>query len=320
LAGEEARLRRNGAVVMTIGTVLRIAGIAAVATLVGALALSIRPDLDPADLEARYAQAPSRFVTVDGVRFHIRDRGQGPAVVLIHGQSANLYGWEAWAEDLSADHRVISLDLPGHGLTGPDPQARYGWPDMAGLVHGLVTELGNSLGGAISLSYALEHGDGLAGLVLLDAIGSPRDEPKPLIFEAYATPVLGQAIVLMTPEWLVRQSLESSYGDPALVSDADVELFADMMRRAGNREAGRQVISHEPDGQIIARIGEVDMPALVLWGGRDSWTLPKYAHWFHDHLPDARLVMLDDLGHMPMAEDPAATLVPMRAFLAEIGW
>lgn len=297
-------------------------------TLAAALASVVTFDIDPAALEARYASAPSRFVTMDGVRFHIRDRGQGPAIVLIHGQSANLFGWEAWSQALSADHRVISLDLPGHGLTGPDPQQRYNWEGMAKLVDGLMVELGierfvlagNSLGGAVSLAYALDHGDKLAGLVLLDAIGSPRDEPKPPIFAAYATPIVGQAITVMTPKWLIRQSLESTYGAPEQVSNADVDLFSDMMLRAGNREAGRQIVSYEPTGEIIKRIGDIDMPALVLWGGRDSWTLPKYADWFAGNLPDARLAIFDELGHMPMAEDPQGTLVPMLAFLREIGW
>jgi pimeloyl-ACP methyl ester carboxylesterase len=295
------------------------------ATLAGGVSL-VRLDLDPVALETRYATPPSRFVMVDGVRFHVRDRGAGPAIVLVHGQSANLFGWEAWAEDLQEDHRVISLDLPGHGLTGPDPQGRYSWADLAEGIDRLTTELGidrfvlagNSLGGAVAVSYALAHGDRLDGLVLLDAIGAPRDEPKPLIFELYAAPVIGQAITVMTPEWMVRASLESTYGNPALVTDADVTSFSDLMRRAGNREAARQIVSQPYDPAIPARIGELSVPVLLMWGGRDSWVAPKYAHWYDTHLPNADLVIFPDLGHMPMSEAPAPTLAALRRFLAQI--
>ncbi|MGV3490440.1 MAG: alpha/beta fold hydrolase [Devosia sp.] len=303
--------------------ILRWAALALFLAIVGLTASMVRFDADPAALEATYATPPSRFVVADGVRFHTRDRGAGPVIVLIHGQSANLFGWEAWAEDLARDYRVIAVDLPGHGLTGPDPQSRYSWAGLATSLGALTDELGldrftlvgNSLGGAVALSYALARPQQVERLVLLDAIGAPREEPKPPIFEAYATPVLGQALTFLTPEWIVRQSLESTYGDPAIVTDAEVTQFRAMMLRAGNREAARQIVAYVPDGEIERRIGEVTMPTLVIWGGRDTWTLPKYADWFDDHLPNADVVMFDDLGHMPQVENPARTVAALRDFL-----
>jgi pimeloyl-ACP methyl ester carboxylesterase len=303
--------------------IIRWAALALILVSAGLTASMIRLDADPAALEATYATPPSRFVTAGGIRFHIRDRGNGPVIVLIHGQSANLFGWDAWADDLARDHRVIAVDLPGHGLTGPDPQSRYSWAGLATSLGELTDELGldrfvlvgNSLGGAVSLSYALVRPRQVAALVLLDAIGAPREEPKPPIFEAYATPVLGQALTFLTPEWIVRQSLESTYGDPAIVTDAEVTQFQAMMLRAGNREAARQIVAYVPDGEIERRIGELTMPVLIMWGGRDAWTLPKYAGWFDAHLPNAEVVMFDDLGHMPQVEDPARTVGALRDFL-----
>jgi pimeloyl-ACP methyl ester carboxylesterase len=310
----------------TRNKVLLWTAVTLVVAVAGLTVSMVRLDRDPVALEAQYASAPSRFVVANGVRFHIRDRGQGPAIVLIHGQSANAFTFEAWAEALAATHRIVSVDLPGHGLTGPDPQSRYSWDGMADNVYALTEELGldrfvlagNSLGGAVSLELALAHPEALDGLVLIDAIGAPREEPKPPIFEAYATPVLGNALVWLTPEWIVRSSLESTYGDPSKVTDAEAATFLDMMLRAGNREAGRQIVSYVPDATITEGIGQLEVPTLILWGGRDSWTLPKYAAWFDQHLPDAEIAMFDGLGHMPMAEDPAATLVPMRDFLARL--
>src|SRR5271167_4264795 len=104
------------------------------AVLVILVALGIRSDLPAAEVEARYATAPSQFITVDGLRVHYRDRGAGPAVVLLHGSNASLFTWEGWVAALSPEHRVITLDLPGHGLTGPDPEGRYSPSEMAELV------------------------------------------------------------------------------------------------------------------------------------------------------------------------------------------
>src|SRR5262245_26961034 len=94
--------------------VLVVAGV-----VVASLASQVRRDVPAAELEARYARPPSRFVEVDGLRVHYRDEGQGPPLVLLHGSNSSLFTWEGWTRELSRSFRVISLDLPGHGLTGP---------------------------------------------------------------------------------------------------------------------------------------------------------------------------------------------------------
>src|SRR5580658_6892605 len=93
----------------------RRVGLGVLALVLVALAAGFRSDRDPALLEARYATLPSRFVEVDGLRVHYRDRGSGPAVVLVHGSNSSLFTWEGWAEALAVDHRVVTLDMPGHG-------------------------------------------------------------------------------------------------------------------------------------------------------------------------------------------------------------
>jgi len=286
----------------------------------------VRFDLDPGELEVTYASPPSRFVEAGGIRFHVRDRGQGAAVVLVHGQSANLFVWEGWAERLAQHYRVVSLDLPGHGLTGPDPRGGYLWPELAASLSALIEELdlgrfvlvGNSLGGAVSLEYALREPNRLAGLVLVDTIGPPRPEPRPLIFEAYATPVLGNALAHLTPRWLVRANRADTYGPTSKFSNEGVERFQAMMRRAGNRRAAREIVAQAFDPSIPRWIGSISTPTLVLWGAEDTWTPVRDAAWLGERLPNAEVHILPGLGHMPMAEDPEGTLPPMRAFLARI--
>src|SRR5262245_44131470 len=125
----------------------------------GLVASAIRPDLPAAAVEKTYAGPASRFVEVEGLRMHLTDTGSGPPIVLIHGINASHRSFAGWIDELGSDHRLIAVDLPGHGLTGPDPQKRYTWAEMAQRVATATEALGierfvlcgNSLGGAVSL-------------------------------------------------------------------------------------------------------------------------------------------------------------------------
>ena len=283
------------------------------------------PDLDPAVLERKYATPPSRFVTAGGMRFHIRERGAGPTIVLIHGQSAHLFLWEAAAELLARDHHVVSLDLPAHGLTGPDPQRRYSFAGLANSVHALVEALGldrfalagNSLGGAVSTQYALTHPEKLEALILLDGIGAPRStEIPPAAFAAFLTPGIGDLATIFTPKWAVRAGLADTYGDVRKLSDAEVDRTYDLLRRRGNRVAQRQTMRKAMEIFDAARIATIATPTLLLWGDRDTWVTVKYGEWFRRLIPGAEMQIFPGVGHQPMAEAPAETADAMRAFLA----
>lgn len=285
------------------------------------------PDLDPSALERKYATPPSRFVIAGGIRFHIRERGQGPTIVLIHGQSAHLYLWEAAAELLAKDHHVISLDMPGHGLTGPDPQERYSFAGLANSVHALVEALGldrfalagNSLGGAVSTQYAITHPEKLTALFLLDGIGAPRDlVVPPAAFAAFLTPGIGDLATLFTPKWAVRAGLADTYGDASKLTAAEVTRTYDLLRRRGNRIAQRKTLRRALEIFDSARVAQIATPTLLLWGNRDTWVTVKYGEWFKRTIAGAQMQIFDGVGHQPMAEAPVATADAMRRFLAEL--
>jgi pimeloyl-ACP methyl ester carboxylesterase len=287
------------------------------------VALGVRRDRPAAEVEARWATPPSQFVYVDGLRVHYRDRGAGPVVLLLHGSNASLFTWEVWATDLARDHRVVTLDLPGHGLTGPDPHARYSAAGMADFLDHFVATLGlgrftlggNSMGGGVAWRYTVLHPDKVERLILVDAAGLPRAEPPPFGFRMFRRPVVGHVARWFSPRFLVAKSVRDVYGDPSRVSEALVDQYDDFLLRAGNREATRQRFAgHEDD--LSPRLGEIRAPTLILWGSRDRWILPRYAEQFHAAIAGSELVMLDGLGHVPMEEDPARTLAPVRAFLA----
>jgi pimeloyl-ACP methyl ester carboxylesterase len=287
--------------------------------------LAARADRPAAEVEARWGQAPSKFLVVDGLRAHYRDRGQGPVVVLLHGSNASLYTWEGWVSDLSRDHRVVTLDLPGHGLTGPDPKHRYSRAGMASFVDAFTTQLGlarftvggNSMGGGVAWELAVTHPEKVERLILVDSAGMPVEEPRTLGFRLYASPVTGHLVRWATPRFLIGRTVRETYGDPSKVTDGLVDLYEDILLRDGNREATRERFA---DGAAQldateARLADVRVPTLILWGARDRWLLPKYGERFHAAIPGSRLVVLDGLGHVPMEEDPLRTVAVAREFL-----
>jgi pimeloyl-ACP methyl ester carboxylesterase len=292
------------------------------------IAAAFRADKPAKEVERKYAGPNSRFVEVEGLRMHYTDTGTGAAVVLLHGINANHRSFDGWVRELAADHRVIAVDLPGHGLTGPDPRQRYTWAEMAAVVYGLTGAIGlerfvlagNSLGGAVALELALIHPEKLRALVLIDAIGSPAmGKRKPPALEALSRPWLGRLFSVMTPRSVVRHVVGSTYADPSRLTEAEVDVYYDLTLRAGNRRAAREVLLKGSDQGLAKRIGALEVPTLILWGARDTWVRPGSAKWFAEHIPGARVVRFDDLGHLPMAEDPAATIAALRAFLAEVG-
>src|SRR6266545_939197 len=308
-----ARLRRWTARVL----------LALVAVLVVGTAAMVRGDLAAAEVEARWADPPSQFVEVDGMRVHVRERGSGPPLLLVHGSGSSLFTWDGWAAELSGAYRVIAFDLPGHGLTGPHPEDRYSRADMAEFVDHLATALGvvrfslagNSMGGHVAALYALAHPERIEKLILVDAYGLHREEPPPLIFRLAGLPLLGNLLTLVSPRFLVAASVRDVYGDPGKVGSALVDRYHDLLRRTGNREAMRIQFSGPEQELDATQLANLRMPVLILWGARDRWILPKYGERLRDAIPGARLIMFPALGHVPMEEDPVATARAVREFL-----
>lgn len=309
----------------------KLAKIAAMiaALLVGAFLLLRVPDTDAADMRAKYATAPSQFVTLaNGQEVHLRDEGprDAPAIVLLHGSNADLSTWQKWTEALRGDYRVIRYDQIGHGLTGAAQDEDYRperFVDGVGLVAdklGLERFVlaGNSMGGGIAMAYAMEHPERLSGLVLVDAGGAPvrREGGGNLAFTLARMPVVGTVMSQLLPRSIIEKSLKQSVSNRSIVTDAMVDRYYEMARYPGNRDATRARFSIPYRTFSAQDVARVRVPTLVMWGEEDSLIPYSAAGWYMRHLPDATLANYPLIGHLPQEEAADRSVSDLRTWLA----
>ena len=285
------------------------------------------PDKPLAQLRTRWALPPSQFVAVGDLRVHMRDEGlrDDPApIVLLHGTADSLFTWDGWAAQLRGQRRVIRVDLPGFGLTGPDPQADYSIDADVRFVAAVLDQLqlpavvlgGNSLGGEIAWRSALAMPQRVRQLILVDSTGYPLAPQKvPLAFTLARMPMLAPVLERLLPRGLVLASLRSLYGDPSRVTPELVDRYYEMALRGGNRRALVQRLQAMAGDDSSARIVALAVPTLIMWGAQDRLIPVEVAARFSDDIANARLVVFDGLGHLPQQEDPVRTVLEVKRFL-----
>ncbi|WP_457352825.1 alpha/beta fold hydrolase [Roseateles sp. P5_D6] len=292
-------------------------------------AVSKAPDRSLESLVPRWAPPPSDFVDLDGLLVHYRD--QGPSsdplpIVLIHGTGASLHTWEGWAAELKSTRRVISFDLPGFGLTGPNADNDYSDARYVAFVRQLLARLGvgrvilggNSLGGEIAWQVALADPASVAGLVLVDAAGFDFEpESMPLGFRIARIPVLREPMRWLLPRRAIEESVLDVYGDKSRVTAALVDRYYELTLREGNRVALMRRMDQLAPGPF-QRLPEIKVPTLILWGERDRLIPLRWGREFAKAIPNNKLVVFPKLGHVPQEEDPAATLAALRDWLPTV--
>ena len=286
-------------------------------------ALLYTPDRDRAVLESRYLAQPSDLRVVDGVSLHVRDTGprSAPVLVLLHGLGASLHTWEPWARALEAEYRVVRFDFPGHGLSGPAADGDYSDARTHRLLSALLdtlgvsqaTLVGNSMGGRIAWSFAAARSARVDRLVLIapDGFASPGFEyDKP----AEVPAVLG-VMQWVLPRFMLKANLTPAYADPARLGDSVVTRYHDLMLAPGNRGAlfarMKQTMLTDP----LPRLRTIAVPTLLLWGEQDQMIPVSNAQDYRRAIPQAQLVTLPAVGHLPFEEAPLEALAPLQEFL-----
>jgi pimeloyl-ACP methyl ester carboxylesterase len=291
----------------------------------GAAGWLYTPDKSRTALEAKYAGPPSQFLEIAGIRMHIRDSGpkDAPAIILLHGFGASLHTWDAWVKSLEADYRVVRFDLPGFGLTGPDPTGNYSDSRSVETLRALMDRLtigravliGNSMGGRIAWTFAAIHPERVAKLVLMAPDGFAS--PGMAYGIAPSVPWMMRVLPYTLPIPLLRAMLAQAYADKSVMTDDRVTGYRDMMLAPGVRRA---ILARLPQTVLVKPeplLRQIEAPTLLLWGEKDGMVPFTNAADYLHALRDARLVALPDVGHLPQEEAPARGVEAVRTFLAQ---
>jgi pimeloyl-ACP methyl ester carboxylesterase len=263
------------------------------------------------------------------VRLHYQDEGKGPPLLLIHGFGASSYTWRHIAPALARDHRVIAVDLKGFGQSDKPFDERYSVFDQADLLAQLIVDknlhnltlVGHSFGGGVALLLTLKADPRLNGriskLVLLDTIAYPQNVP--VFFRLLDVPLVSQLGVRMVPpEFQTRVALRIAYFDDSKIDPDEVETYAAPLRTAAGKHAiihsARQIVPDDLAG-LSEHYNQIKLPTLILWCDHDRIVPLGIGLKLRRALPNSTFRLVEDCGHIPQEEQPAATLQLIEAFL-----
>jgi pimeloyl-ACP methyl ester carboxylesterase len=286
-------------------------------------------DIPGAVLEAKYGQPPSQFITLadGGARVHYRDQGvaDGPVLVLLHGSNGALQHWEPWVKALGNEFRIITVDLPGHGLTGAVPGDDYSEAGMVAFVDVFTTALGvqrfalggNSMGGAVAAHFAIAHPERVTKLILVDAAGFPSKTPQDAGFGPWLAhvPVLQNFLLWITPRSVFDEALQKNFFDQTLVTPEMVDQAWELNLREGTRRITLRRFNLPDDTTIRENAAKITMPTLLIWGDKDRIIPLDAGEAYRDAIKGSQFIVYHDVGHIPMLEVPERSAEAVRFFL-----
>lgn len=287
------------------------------------IAIYWKNDIDFNELKDKYAYPSSSFISINGINVHYRDVGKGEAILLIHGTGASLHTWEKWIDILSPSYRVISFDLPGFGLTGPDPNHNYQISRYSAILDSLIVKLkvdsfhiaGNSLGGLVAWRYTTQFPQKILTLNLIDAAGLPQPGKKPpFIFQLAKLPILSTLLQKVTPKSIIENSMLDVYKNDQLVNEKLIDRYFELSLREGNRTAFVKRMSQLNEKLDISDLKKITAPVLIQWGKDDRWIPLAKGYEFKKLIPQAKLKIYNS-GHVPMEENPMETVEDYVIFL-----
>ncbi len=269
----------------------------------------------------KYTNSESKFIDVNGLDVHYRDEGKGEVLLLIHGTFSSLHTYDLWTDILKKHFRVIRLDLPGFGITGPNLESNYSMDlfilfikeFLAAIKVNKFSVAGNSLGGWMSWELALDCPNRVKKMILLNSAGYINDRNYPLPFVIAQTPFLRNSFSFI-PRAVVRRFLRQVFCDQTCVTEDMVNRYYDLIHRDGNLDAFVK-IANSYFIQNTHNLSSLKIPVLVMWGSKDRWIDPKHAHYFHRDLPSSSLLMYENVGHVPMEEIPKRSALDVIKFL-----
>jgi pimeloyl-ACP methyl ester carboxylesterase len=278
------------------------------------------------------AKPTARAVEVHGRPMNFVEAGSGPVLLLIHGMAGTCANWETVIEPLAIDHTVIAPDFPGHGASAPGG-GDYSLGALAGslrdlmltLGHERATLVGHSLGGGVAMQFTYQFPEMVERLVLVSSGGLGPDVSP--ILRAAALP--GADLFISATAGVGKQVgsvIGRGFGALGLRPNADLAeitrgyaTLADSERRKAFLATLRSVVGTQ--GQRVAALDRLylaeTLPLLIVWGENDPIIPVEHARQAHAQLPDSRLEIFADTGHVPMLERPGHFIAALERFLVE---
>jgi len=306
-------------------------GVLILLSLVVIVVSTVRLDKSKDDLLHAYANTASKFIALpDGAIAHVRDQGNkaGPVLVLVHGSNASLHTWEPWVAILGAKYRIVTMDMPGHGLTGAVPNDDYSRTGMVAFVHEVTQKLGltryalggNSMGGGVAAQYTETYPGEVSALILVDASGIPRKhqsgEKIPLGFRLARMPGLNKILLYVTPRSIIEEGLHKVFVDQSKVTEEMVTRYYDLTLYDGNRRATGIRFRLPPNDEDVAKkLGTIKAPTLILWGDKDGLIPVEYAGEFAKRIQGSKVLIYSNVGHIPMEEVAKKSATDVQSFL-----
>jgi pimeloyl-ACP methyl ester carboxylesterase len=269
--------------------------------------------------EAAVTVAPSSGLTevrAAGLNVALGGDDSAPPLVLLHGLAERWQVFERLLPLLAPRLRTVAIDLPGFGASPPQPGGGFDLGAVCARVEAVVAELGleqpamlgHSLGGGLAVRYASERPGALSALVLLApaglvATGAVRPSWRRPWLHAAGRTLLRAAIPLVASDTFRERAFARVVGDPAAL---DAELARELAQGAAHGRATPAAGIEIVHAGLRDRLDALKLPTLVIWGGRDRVVSPGYAQPLRDALPDGRLLLLPEAGHVPMCEQPDA--------------
>jgi pimeloyl-ACP methyl ester carboxylesterase len=292
------------------------------------------PSVPREDLVKKYGQAPSQYADLgNGITAHYRDQGnaRGPVLVLLHGSNASLHTWEPWVKQLGDRFRIVTVDLPGHGLTIVPEEYPLSAEGMADFVDLFAAELalprfaigGNSMGAHVSLRFAIKYPLRVAAAIPIDGGGviPPNMPEPPAFFRIMSSPGLREFLRLIPTRPIGEATLKASFANQALVTDAMIDRYWELNREPGIRAATRKRFRmgldywRGEDRLMRANLSQIKVPVLVLWGRQDKLIPVAAAEILKNATPGAQLIVYDEGGHILQEDLPERSASDARSFL-----
>jgi pimeloyl-ACP methyl ester carboxylesterase len=256
-----------------------------------------------------------KFITVDGVRLHYLEKGEGPPVVLIHGNvvTAEDYVLSGVFDKVARNHRVIAIDRPGYGYSDRPQGSMWTAAEQADLLLEALYRLGverpvivgHSWGTLVALEIALSEPGSASGLVLLAGYYSPTLRADVPLVAPPAIPVIGDVLrYTISPLMgaaLMPLNVKAMFGPLDVPKRFKQEFpYGFPVRPSQIRAESQDAVTMVPAViGMAARVRDLDIPITIIAGTRDMIVgYEGHAQWFHDQIPGSVLQLVPGAGHM----------------------